>query len=39
MNILLNLPKELHTALKEEADKKFLTLNAYIRLLLLERNK
>lgn len=39
MNILLNLPKELHSELKKEADKKFLTLNAYIRLLLLERNK
>lgn len=39
MNILLNLPVELQKELKEEAKKKCLTLNAYIRLLLLERNK
>lgn len=39
MNILLNLPIELQKELKEEANKKCLTLSAYIRLLLLERNK
>ena len=39
MNILLNLPIELHTALKEEALKKGLKLNTYIRMLLIERNK
>lgn len=35
----LNIDKELKKELQEEADEKGLSLTAYIRMILLERNK
>lgn len=37
--VIFKLTKDLKTALDKEADKKGLSLSAYIRLILLERNK
>lgn len=35
----LNIDEELKEQLKKEADEKGLSLTAYIRMILLERNK
>jgi len=37
--ILLSLPEDLTEKLKEEADKKYRSLNNYILWLLVHRNK
>lgn len=38
-NISIYISKDLQQELIEEAEKKGLSLNAYIRMLLIERNK
>ena len=37
--IYVRVPKDLKQQLQEEADEKGLTLSAYIRMILIERNK
>ncbi len=39
MILHIKIEEELKKQLKEEADKKGLSLNSYIRMLLIERNK
>ena len=39
IEMFLNIDKELKSALQKEADLKGLSLTAYIRMLLKERNK
>ena len=38
-NILIRIDKNLKCELKKEADEKGLSLSAYIRMILIERNK